>query len=103
MRLWLLMFGGMLIWALHFGGVYLIASIFDLVSRSSAAASLWSITAWTLACVGANVALLVAVLAQWRQGGADPVRAFMLSVGALLAGVSLVSVVWQGLPALWFS
>jgi hypothetical protein len=79
MRLWLLMFGGMLIWALHFGGVYLIASIFDLVSRSSAAASFWSITAWTLACVGANIALLVAVLAQWRQGGADPVRAFMLS------------------------
>lgn len=92
------MLGGLAVWALHFGGVYLIASIFDVVDRADAFGSRLTVLGFTAACLAANAAIL-ALIVRHPRDPEDEVEGWMLAVGGLGAGFSLVAVVWQGLPA----
>ena len=86
------MLGGLLVWAAHFFTLYVLASVFG----SSPAARIGTVAA-TLVAVAVDVVILRKV---WRLGEGDPFRRWTASLGALGAGLSLVAVLWQGLPAL---
>lgn len=101
MRPWLLLFGGMIVWAVHFAGIYAIASVFDLVSEADAPGSRLATGALTLGCLAADAALFAATTIWLGRDAGDDVLGWMLTVGALMAAISFVSVAWQGLPALF--
>ena len=102
MRRWLFLLGGLLIWAAHFTGVYAIASLADVMSRADAPWALAAVAALTVVCVAGDAALLVGALRRPdRDAESDPGLArFWRSVAGLGALVSLIAVLWQGLPAL---
>lgn len=100
MRPWLFMFGGMGVWAIHFAGIYAIASVFDVIATANAPSSRLATGALTLVCLAANAALFVATSFRRGKDTGDSVLRWMLTVGALMAAISFVSVAWQGLPAL---
>lgn len=98
MRAWVFMLGGLAVWALHFAGVYGIASVADVAGSAEAPAARLAVAALTAACAAADGALLLA--ARRRAGSAkDSLDRFAASAAGLSAGVSLVAVLWQGLPA----
>lgn len=99
MRPWLFLLGPFLLWGLHFGGVYAIASVFDVISEADAPGSRWSTAGFSLACLIAAVALGVASARGARRETTEA-RRWMLSLGAMGAALTAISVVWQGLPAL---
>lgn len=86
------MLGGLLVWAAHFFTLYAAASIFE----TSAAARLITAAA-TLAAVAGNLLLFRAVR---RRASADPFADWARSLARLAIGVSMIAVLWQGLPAL---
>ncbi|HET9336565.1 MAG TPA: hypothetical protein VFO12_09190 [Sphingomicrobium sp.] len=92
MRRWLLMLGGLLVWAAHFFAVYAAASIFP---GDPAAESLALVA--TLAAIGANGILLWWTLGRKRTA-ADGFDEWTWRVGAIGAGLSLLAVLWQGMP-----
>jgi len=98
MGAWAFMLGGLVVWAVHFLGVYGVASVADVAGRADMPASLWSVAALTLACAAADGVLLAAAFRRLRSAP-DPLAGFTAGVAALGAGVSLVAVAWQGLPA----
>jgi hypothetical protein len=93
MRAWALLLGGLIIWAAHFFILYAIASIFLTTTLARLLAG-----AVTLICLVA-VALLLARALRWRAD-ADPFEHWMHVLAALVAAISLVAVLWQGLPVL---
>lgn len=96
---WLLLLGGMIVWAIHFLGIYGIASVGDVVAEANAPAALWSIGALTLLCAGADVVIGATALRRPLTPD-DGLDRFVRTAGALGAGLSLVAVIWQGLPIL---
>lgn len=96
---WLLLLGGLLVWFAHFLGVYGIASIGDVLDHASAPAAQGAVAAFTLGCVIADLSIGVIALRRRARGG-DDLDGFVHGGAALGAGLSLVAVVWQGLPAL---
>lgn len=100
MRSWLLMLGGLLVWAVHFGGSYGIASVFDVISEADAPLARLLAGALTIASLTANAALFVYIARARKRRKDDEVGDWILSVGALNAAVSLLAVLWQGLPAI---
>lgn len=100
MRPWLLMFGGMIVWAIHFAGIYAIASVFDVIATADAPGSRLATGALTLVCLAADAALFAATTFR-RDRDDDDVLGWMLTVGALMAVISFISVAWQGLPAIF--
>ena len=94
MPAWRIMLGGLTVWAAHFFTLYALGSVFE----STAPARFGSLVA-TAAAVVANLAIL-RTLRQPAAGPADDAFAlWMKSLGALGAMLSLVAVLWQGLPA----
>lgn len=98
MRRWLFMLGGLLVWAVHFLGVYSIASVFDVVARADIAPSRIGVGLLTLVCACADVLILAAALRLVRRAG-DEADRFIAYLAAASAGLSLIAVLWQGLPA----
>jgi hypothetical protein len=92
MPAWRIMLGGLLVWAAHFFALYVLASVFG----SSIAARVGTAAA-TLVAVAANVFILRVV---WRSADGDAFGRWTASLGALGAGLSLVAVLWQAMPAL---
>lgn len=88
------MLGGLIVWAVQFFALYIIASIFMTTPLSRVLAA-----ATTLACLVADALLLRGALAL-RRARNDEVALWRASLAAMAAGISLVAVVWQGLPAL---
>ena len=89
MRAWLIMLGGMIVWTAHFFALYALASVFG----SGATARLGTALV-TLACLAADLALLKLCLRLIRRD-----RDLQGSLGAFGAALSIVAVLWQGLPA----
>lgn len=89
---WRIMLGGLLVWAAHFLAIYILASVFE----SSTIARIGTGIA-TLAAVAANIGLVVVAR---RAEMPDAFARWMVSLGMLGVGLSLVAVLWQGLPAL---
>lgn len=88
MRSWLILLGGMLIWTAHFFGLYAIAEI---------APHPGLVLALTALCLGGDIWLLRTIARLPRD---DPFTAWRRSVAAAEAGLSLLAVSWQALPAL---
>ena len=95
MRAWLLLLGGMLVWAVHFFLLYALASLWG-----SAAPARIGTGLVTLACLAANAAILMLCVRTARSHDAQTVIGWPARLGAPVAALSLVSVAWQGLPAL---
>lgn len=99
MSRWLLLLGGMIVWAIHFLGLYGIASVAAVVKDAEAPAALWIMGAFTLLCVGADV-VVGAIAIRRNTGSDDGLDRWVRFGGAGAAGLSLVAVIWQGLPIL---
>ena len=93
MRAWLILLGGLIIWAVHFFSLYILASVFGSTMTARVGTALI-----TTACLAANGAILALILRDGRL--VDGLDRWIGSGGAVGAGLSLVAVVWQGLPAL---
>jgi hypothetical protein len=96
---WLLLLGGLIVWFVHFLGVYGIASVADVVQEAEAPAALWTIVGFTLACAAADVAIGAAAIPRLRRA-VDSLDRFIAGGAAFNAGLSLVAVIWQGLPVI---
>lgn len=88
MKSWLILLGGLIVWAVHFFGVYAVGEI---------APRPWLVVALTIACAAADIWLIL-TLRRIPASGDFP--AWRRSVGLGGAGLSLIGVVWQSLPAL---
>lgn len=95
MRAWLLMLGGLIVWAVHFFALYILASIFGTTMTARLGTAVL-----TLACLAADGAILAATLPALRGDQAADLDRWIRGAGAVGAGLSLVAVAWQGLPAL---
>jgi hypothetical protein len=94
MRAWLLLLGGLIVWAAQFFLLYAIGSIFLTTPTARVLTG-----AATVAAVAADVWLL----SQARRAGAtatDGLQRWLAYCGGMLAGLSIIAVSWQGLPAL---
>lgn len=88
MRTWAILLGGLIVWAVHFFGLYAVAEI---------APKPWLVAALTLICLAANLWLLVRIRSLPKD---NEFNAWRRSVAMGGAGLSLLAVAWQALPAL---
>jgi hypothetical protein len=96
MRAWFLLLGGMLVWTIHFFALYGFGSLFGTNQTARIATVLI-----TLACLAANVAILVTCIRIARVADRESVLGWPARLGAPVAVLSIVSVAWQGFPALF--
>lgn len=92
MQSWLVLLGGLIVWTIHFFALWTTSSIVLSVPVARVI-----VAAVTIACLAANAGLLL-VLARRRAG--DELDRWVRSLGLAGAWLSVVAVVWQGLPAL---
>ncbi len=95
MRAWTLMLGGLPVWAAHFFLLYGVASIFP--GREIA---YWLTIAATVPAIAADAGLLWLAALLRRRGNADELQSWVIDIAASGAGLSLLAVLWQALPAL---
>lgn len=103
----MVMLGGMIAWAVQFTIVYGMTS--TLCGRGWADATLFgigivpfTILTTTLAALAAAAILLIVSLREDRQLRHQPVSAtdrFLSHSGVLINGLSLIAILWNGLPA----
>ncbi|MBJ6127003.1 hypothetical protein [Microvirga splendida] len=104
----LFMTGGLIIWGIHFGLVYTFNAL--ACARRFAGTEILGIGIVPLTVIGTTIValaatLLVLLLAFWRKGPAaasrdeKPVNDFMRYTTITIAGLSLVAIAWNGLPA----
>lgn len=94
MRTWAFLFAGLLVWTVHFFGLYAIASIW-LTSTTSRTLALLL----TALCLAADIWLLRGVGRARRASRSDEVDQWIALVATLGIALSLLAVLWQGLPA----
>jgi NO-binding membrane sensor protein with MHYT domain len=95
MRVWALLLGGLVVWATHFFALYAIGSV---LPEALAVARLATLLA-TGAAITADILLLRAVRRR-SKAGEDELDRWIHGLAAAGAMLSLVAVLWQGLPAL---
>ncbi len=95
MRTWAFLLAGLIVWTVHFFGIYTIASIW-LTSTTSRILS----GALTLLCLAADGWLLWRALPVLRVSRSDEVDHWIALVAMLGIALSLLAVLWQGLPVL---
>lgn len=88
MKSWLILLGGLLVWTVHFFGLYAVAEI---------APRAWLVIALTAVCLAADVWLLLFIRRLTKD---DDFTAWRRSVALAGAGLSLLAVCWQALPAM---
>lgn len=88
MRTWAILLGGLIVWAVHFFGLYAVAEIAPRVGL---------VAALTLICIAADLWLLYRIRHLPKDDAFD---AWRRSVAIGSAGLSLLAVAWQALPAL---
>lgn len=97
---WLFLLAGMIVWLVHFLGVYGIASVADVALKDAdAPPALWAVAGFTFACAAADLAVGAAAVPRLRAA-ADSLDRFIYGGAAFNAGLSLVAVIWQGLPVI---
>ncbi|WP_230530877.1 hypothetical protein [Microvirga roseola] len=105
----LFMSGGFLIWGAHFGVVYIFNAL--ACARLFAGQTYFGfgvvpLTVSILTILALAAVLAVLLLALWRRGPArtsrddKPVNDFMRYTTITIAGLSLVAIAWNGIPAL---
>lgn len=90
---WLWMTGGLVVWAGHFTGVYLLASLAAVVAHPDALAWRLAGLGFSLACLIACIALLIAALVQRRRRGG-----IGHDLAAMSGGLGALAVVFQAAP-----
>lgn len=95
MRAWTLLLAGLIVWTAHFFTLYAIASIFLTTPPARLLAG-----AATVVCLAVDALLLISVLRALRGAGLDAFERWMRVLAGMGASISLVAVLWQGLPAL---
>lgn len=95
MRAWAILLGGLIVWTVHFFTLYAIASILltTMLAR-------WLVAGATAVCLACDALLLASALRSPGDGPLDHFERWLRMLGALVAAISLVAVLWQGLPAL---
>lgn len=99
---WLLLLGGLLIWLAHFSAIYAISS-FAVVLGAPDVWERWSIFIATALAACANLALLATTASRARQERQQNLPRFTTRAAAMGAFISLLAVLWQGLPAIAFA
>lgn len=99
MRSWLFLLGGLIVWAVHFLGVYGLASLGAVIGDAGDPWALASVVGLTLACAAVD-GVLAAVALRRLRARMDPLDRFIAGGAAFAAGLSLLAVLWQGLPVL---
>lgn len=94
MRAWAHLLGGMLVWTVHFFTLYGIGSIFLTTTLARVL-----VVIVTLLCLAAAGWLLRSALRAGREE-ADEFTGWKHRIAALVAGIALVAILWQGFPAL---
>jgi hypothetical protein len=94
MRAWAYLLGGLIVWAVHFFTVYIAASLFLTSATTRVIAGLA-----TLLCLAAAAWLTGSAWRQ-RQTHDESFLRWSDGIAILSGGTALVSVLWQGLPAL---
>jgi hypothetical protein len=97
---------GLLIWALHFGAIYVFQAL--ACARGFAGREVAGADVVTVFIVAATVIALLAsaaaIAAGWRTAGANVELAehdeFLRRLGLLVAGLSVVAIIWEALPVL---
>lgn len=92
------MLGGLIVWAAHFLGVYAIASLGDVVAVADAPAWRAAVAAFSLLCLIVCLGLLALAL-HWRRRADETTTRFGCEIAMGAAGLGVVGVVWQALPA----
>jgi len=95
MRTWAFLLGGLLVWTVHFFGLYIAASIF-LDTDATRVLTL----VLTALCLAADAWLLWRALPKLRTGNPDEMQHWVALIATLAIALSLLAVLWQGLPAL---
>lgn len=95
MSKWTLLLGGFGVWAAHFFLLYAFASLFP----ETQLARILTLIA-TVPALAANAALLWAAAALRLVAKEDELDRWVFDLSAIGAGLSLVAVIWQALPAL---
>ncbi len=96
---------GLLIWALHFGAIYAFQALACARGFAGEVAGAGIVTVFVVAAtVLALLAAAAVLVAGWRTAGANADLAehdeFLRSLGLLVAGLSVVTIVWEALPVL---
>lgn len=94
MQAWALLLGGLLVWAAQFFALYGLASI----APGTQIARTGTVIV-TVACAAADVLLLI-YAARGAGRASDGFDRWLMKLGIAGAALSLVAVLWQGLPAL---
>jgi hypothetical protein len=99
MRRWLFMLGGLMVWAAHFSGVYGLASVAAVAGDADGPTARLLIGGFTALCLLTDV--VIALIARRALARAhEDLDRFAGGVAVAGAGLSIIAVVWQGLPAL---
>lgn len=95
MRAWAHLLGGLIVWTVHFFSLYAIASTFltTVLARLLAGGV-------TLACLAADALLLASAFRPPGNARLDSFERWMRMLAGLIAAISLIAVLWQGLPVL---
>jgi hypothetical protein len=94
MSKWMLLLGAFAVWAAHFFLLYGFASVFP----ETQLARLLTLVA-TVPALAANAVLLWLAAARKLSAAADELDRWVFDLAAIGAGLSLVAVVWQAMPA----
>lgn len=95
MRAWLVLLGGLLTWTAHFFALYAIASIFPGTDTAR-----WLALAATAVAAAANGVILWRASAKVKRASAESFELWKWRSGFAGALLSMIAVLWQGLPAL---
>jgi hypothetical protein len=99
MRRWAFLLGGLLLWTAHFLGVYILASLADL--RPLDEQKLWRALHLAFSLICAAAAATLAACAARRVCRRHAIDQFETRIATLGAGLGLLAIVWQSLPALF--
>ena len=94
MRAWVLLLGGLLVWAAQFFALYGLASLAPGTQIARTGALIV-----TAACAAADVLLLIYAV-RGARSLSEGFDRWLMKLGMAGAALSLVAVIWQGLPAL---
>lgn len=104
----LFMIGGLLIWGAHLGLVYTfnaLACARDFARLEVLGTGIVPLTVGGVTVIALAATLFVLMLAFWRKGpvaasrDSRPVNDFMRYTTITIAGLSLVAIAWNGIPA----
>lgn len=95
------MLGGLIVWTVHFVGVYALASAAEVAGRADDPPWRVGIVVFSGLCLAAAAGVLVWAVREMRRPGREEATAKLIpELSALGAGLALIAIAWQTLPAI---